>query len=214
MREFNKKEIAFERVLFFSDAVVAIAITLLALDLKIDVADYKQLTFGNLMAPWQKYVAFVLSFLNIAGLWRTHHDFFFYIKKMDERMFYLNISWLFFIIVLPFSTSVLSKHFGDTPAIFLYSMNVFLLSVFQNFIWDYADRKADFIDRASLPEDVQTTIRRMLNLDMLNGLIAIIVSFFMPKVAFFLLFFKVPIFIVYAFINPLKKRNESHKIRK
>lgn len=206
MREYNKKEIAFERVLFFSDAVVAIAITLLALDLKIEIPDGQHLTFKDIISPWQKYLAFILSFINIAGLWRLHHDFFIHIKKMDERMMYFNVFWLFFIVTLPFSTSILSKHFGDTPAIFLYSLNIFLLSVFQNCIWDYADNKTEFINKEHLSGIEQRHIRKMLNLDMINGLIAIAVSFFMPKLAFFLLFFKLPLLVVAAFLWPKRRK--------
>lgn len=206
MREYHKKEIAFERVLFFSDAVVAIAITLLALDLKIEKPEDQHLSFADLIQPWQKYLAFVLSFIHIAGLWRTHHDFFTYIKKMDAKMMYVNICWLFFIVILPFSTSVLSKHFGDTPAVFLYSANVFILSVLQNFIWDYPAKMGGFISDEHVNEQEQKNIRMILNLDMLNGLIAIVVAFFMPKLAFFLLFFKLPIFIAVAFFFAPKRR--------
>ena len=145
MKEYIEKEISFERVLFFSDAIVAIAITLLALDLKLNVSEGHQLTFKDLLLPWQNYLAFILSFINIAGFWRTHHDFFIFINKLDERMLFYNICWLFFIVTLPFATSVLSSHFGDAPAVFLYSLNVFLLSVFQNSIWDYAVHKRSLI---------------------------------------------------------------------
>jgi uncharacterized membrane protein len=206
MSVFNKKEIAFERVLFFSDAVVAIAITLLALNLKIDIADTQQLSFANLFSPWHQYIAFLLSFINIAGFWRTHHNFFTYIKRMDEKVFYFNIAWLFFIVTLPFATSVLSAHFSDTPAVFFYSLNIFLLSVVQNFIWDYADNRTDFINREHLAASYQTDLRWMLNLDMLNGLIAIVVSFFMPITAFFLLFFKIPIIVFIPFLSGRKRR--------
>src|SRR5215831_6336506 len=102
MKEYFKKEIAFERVLFFSDAVVAIAITLLALDLKLNLPAGHRITFKDLLLPWHNYLAFVLSFINVASFWRVHHDFFIYIHKMDERMMFLNTSWLFCIITLPF----------------------------------------------------------------------------------------------------------------
>ncbi len=209
MKEYIEKEISFERVLFFSDAIVAIAITLLALDLKLDVSQEHHLTFKDLLLPWQNYLAFILSFINIAGLWRTHHDFFIFIKKLDERMLFYNICWLFFIVTLPFATSVLSAHFGDAPAVFLYSLNVFLLSVFQNSIWDYAIHK-HFTNQEKLSRngEINRRLQLMLNLDMLNGLIALIVSFFMPKTAFFLLFFKVPLFIIATMVvkKATKKR--------
>jgi uncharacterized membrane protein len=207
MKEYNKKEIAFERVIFFSDAVVAIAITLLALELKIDIPEDKHLSFSDLISPWHQYVAFLLSFVNIAGFWHTHHNFFTHIKKIDEKLLSLNIVWLFLIVTLPFATSVLSTHFGDVAAICLYSINIFLLSVIQNFIWDYADDKPDFLNTEYLDIKYQRDMRWMLNLDMINGLIAIGVSFFMPKTAFLLLFFKIPIlfFIPFLFKGRRKK---------
>jgi uncharacterized membrane protein len=213
MKEFSRKEIAYERTLFFSDAIVAIAITLLALELKIQAPAGKTLTFADLLAPWHKYLAFILSFVSIAGFWRRHHDFFIYIKKLDERMLFVNICWLLFVVVLPFTTSLLSDHFGDVPAVTLYSLNIFLLAVAQNSLWDYADAKDGYIDKEQLGDEKSKEIRRMLNLDMLNGLIALIVAFFMPKLAFFLLFFKLPLFIFVAFIIARKRRNEVREMR-
>lgn len=124
---------------------------------------------------------------------------------------YLNTIWLFFIILVPFSTSVLSKHFGDTPAVFLYSLNILLVSVCQNFIWDVSDDKADYVDREAVNSLFQERIRTMLNLDMLNGLIAVILSFFIPKTAFFILFFKLPILLITGFIIAKKRRKELHQ---
>ncbi|UAY53572.1 TMEM175 family protein [Ferruginibacter albus] len=209
MKEAHKKETPFERVLFFSDAIVAIAITLLALDLKLEVPEHHHLTFADLLLPWKKYLAFFLSFFNIAGFWRIHHNIYSYIKKMDDKSMYFNIGWVFFIITLPFATSVLSTHFGDAPAIFLYSMNIFLISIFQNSIWDYADAKEDFVDREKLPPEERTQFRIMFNLDMLNGLLALIFSFILPKLAFFLLFFKIPVFIFSLFYIGRIRRREK-----
>jgi len=213
MKEYFKKEIAFERVLFFSDAVAAIALTLLALELKLDVPEGQHVAFRDLLRPWHIYLAFVLSFINVASFWRTHHDFFIYIHKMDERMMALNTAWLFCIVTLPFCTSLLSEHFGDPPTIFLYSANVFLLSIFQNAIWDYADARAGYVNKEKMNPEYRTRLRLMLNLDMINGLIALVVSFFYPKTAFFLLFFKLPIFVMAAFYIGAKRRKELHSHR-
>ena len=159
-------------------------------------------------------MAFVLSFINVAAFWRTHHDFFIYIHKMNERMMALNTGWLFCIVTLPFCTSLLSAHFGDSPAIFLYSTNVFILSIFQNSIWDYADAREGYINKEKMDPEYRTRLKLMLNLDMVNGLIALVVSFFYPKTAFFLLFFKLPIFVMIFFYIGVKRRKDLHGQRK
>lgn len=205
MNEGQKKALELERLIFFSDAIVAIAITLLALGLKVNVPTYRHITFADLIQPWKLYLAFILSFINIAGFWQTHHTIFYYIRKIDRKMVSLNLTWLFFIVILPFTTSILSLHFSDTPSIFLYCVNIFMVSIMQNFIWDYGD---DGIAENTSKE----TIRHMdimFNLDMLNGLVAIIVSFFFPVAAFILLFFKIPLFVFASFYlaNQRKKGN-------
>ncbi len=208
MNDLKKREIPFERVLFFSDAIVAIAITLLALDLKLDLPGSTPLTFDDLLLPWKNYLAFFLSFINIASFWRTHHQMYSYIQKMDERTMSYNIGWLFFIVTLPFSTGVLSNHFGDSAAIFLYSLNIFALSVFQNFIWDGSDMKKDFIDTEKLSDEERKRFRVMSNFEMANGLLCVILSFFVPKITFYLLFFKVPvIFFATIYIGNQRRKD-------
>ena len=207
MKDFKEKEIPYERVLFFSDAIIAIAITLLALDLRLDIPEDHPFSFSDLLSPWKNYLAFTLSFINIASFWKTHHSIFTYAHKMDERMLALNITWLFFIVTLPFATTILSGHFGTTPAIFLYSLNILLLSLFQNFIWDYADSHDGYINPEAMNDDERKRFRTMFNLDMLNGLIAIAVSFFNPTIAFILLFFKIPTWVIITFLIARQRRN-------
>jgi uncharacterized membrane protein len=210
MAEHVKKDTEFERVLFFSDAVVAIAITLLALDLRLELPEGHHLTFEDLLEPWQRYLAFFLSFVMIADFWRTHHQVHQAIKKFDEKSMGVNTTWLFFIVTLPFTTTLLSTHFGDSAAIFAYSFNIFLISVCQNFIWDYPWKKG-YIEAETLGNVKVRDIRTMLNLDMINGLIAVIVSLVMPRLAFFLLFFKLPIIFFSVFFIGAKRRRELIK---
>ena len=213
MNEIKKSEIPFERVLFFCDAIVAIAITLLALNLRLDVPDGHHLIFSDLLLPWKNYLAFFLSFINIASFWRTHHQMYTYIHKMDQRTLSYNIGWLFFIVTLPFATSILSTHFGDSAAIFLYSMNIFALSIFQNFIWDNSDFKNAYVNTEKLGEEERQRFRTMFNLDMANGLICVILSFFVPKVAFFFLFFKVPVLFFMTIYIANQRSKDVHAKR-
>jgi uncharacterized membrane protein len=207
VKDFTKKEVAFERVIFFSDAIVAIAITLLALNLKLDIPQNHRVSFSDLLLPWRNYLAFILSFINIAGFWRTHHNAFVYIYKMDDRMMFLNICWLFLIVTLPFATTLVSAHFAQTPVIFLYSMNVFGLSVIQNYIWDYADVR-DYIDKEKLSEIAKRRFRLTFNLDMINGLVCVILSFFFPILAFIFLFFKLPMYLFATFYLAGKRKKD------
>lgn len=213
MKDFIKREIAFERVIFFSDAIVAIGITLLALNLKLEIPPDRHVSFYDLLLPWRNYLAFILSFINIAGFWRTHHNTFLYIYKMDDRMMFLNICWLFLIVTLPFATTLVSTHFAEPPVIFLYSMNILGLAIFQNTMWDYADAR-NYIDREKLPEVDRSRFRLIFNLDMINSLICVILSFFLPTIAFVFLFFKLPMLLFAAFYLTGQRRKQFMPDRK
>ncbi|CAN5179011.1 TMEM175 family protein [soil metagenome] len=203
---FNYKNLQLERLVFFSDAVVAIAITLLALDIKIEPIPSGHLSFSNIWGEWKVFSAFLLSFINIANFWKTHHAFFAHIKKIDERLLWYNIVWLFFIVLLPFSTSLVSSYFFDTPAIFLYSLNILLIASFQNLIWDYAsdttwlsDQKPnryEFLKENTTTDFMISQYRLFCNLDMINALVALVLSFLSPAVAFISLFTKLPLIVV------------------
>lgn len=192
----EEKNIQLERTVFFCDAVVAIAITLLAFNLKVVKNDNTHLSFKDIASQWRVFAAFLLSFFNIANFWRTHHMFFAYIKKMDEKLLWYNICWLLFIITLPFATTLVSSDFFDTPAICTYSVNMLMVSVFQNNIWDYACQKPEFLKRENIHPLVIRITRIFCNLDMINALIAITLSFFWPGVAFIILFTKLPTMVL------------------
>jgi len=207
VKDFIKKEVAFERVIFFGDAIVAIAITLLALNLKLEIPPGRHVGFSDLLLPWRNYLAFILSFINIAGFWRAHHNAFVYIFKMDDRMMFLNVCWLFLIVTLPFATTLVSAHFAETPVIFLYSTNILGLSIIQNSIWDYADTR-NYIDKEKLPEIARRRFRLTFNLDMINSLVCVILSFFFPTLAFIFLFFKLPMFLFASFYMAGKRKKD------
>jgi uncharacterized membrane protein len=126
-------------------------------------------------------------------------------KTNNNAYSVINICWLFLIVTLPFVTTLVSAHFGETPVIFLYSMNVLGLAIFQNTIWDYADAK-HYIDKEKLPELSRSRFRLTFNLDMINSLVCVVLSFFLPTLAFIFLFFKLPMFLFAAFYLTGKRK--------
>jgi len=81
------------------------------------------------------------------------------------------------------------------------------LAILQNSIWDYADRK-NYIDKGKLSEELRIRFRVVFNLDMINSLICVILSFFYPKLAFTFLFFKLPMFLFGTFYLVGKRKKQ------
>ncbi len=134
-----------DRMVFFSDAVFAIAMTLLVIDLA--VPEDRHGTAGEvLLGLWPNFLAYALSFTIIAINWMGHYRRFRVIKTHDSTLMVLNLVLLFFVALLPFPTSLLSSYSGESVAVALYAFVVGLLSILQWTMWQYAYRKG-FVDR-------------------------------------------------------------------
>lgn len=134
MSEPARTERGLDRLVNFSDATVAIAITLLVLplvDLAADLRDGQ--STGDLLAEhWPALVAFVVTFWVIAGFWRAHHRVFEHVHTYDERVLHLNFVWLISIVFLPFAANLLNHGIdGDrlSFAVYIGTMLVTSLSL-------------------------------------------------------------------------------------
>jgi uncharacterized membrane protein len=114
------------RVEAFSDGVLAIAITLLVLDLR--TADHVGQVGHDLRAQWPAYLAYVASFLYIGVVWVNHHSLFTRIAKVDAGLLWCNLGLLLSASVLPFPTSELAfamgqgTHGDQVSALLLYAL--------------------------------------------------------------------------------------------
>ena len=138
--EQREDNLGFERLIFFSDAVFAIAITLLVLEIR--VPDLAPQNGGELpekvLELWPKILSFVLSFLVIAAYWQAHHRMFRYIKRYDHRLIRLNLFLLMFVAFVPFPTALLGEYGGlQFPAIF-YAIIVTVVGLLYIALWRYA----------------------------------------------------------------------------
>lgn len=171
-----------ERVQFFSDAVFAIAMTLLVLEIKLPELDHDP-TWADLADLWPQFFAYALSFTIIGLNWVTHHRKFLVIKRFDGPLMVLNLVLLGFVALLPFPTSVLADFGNNTPVVVLYAFNVGIITVLQLSLWVHAHR-------AGLMEGIDDGVYRLVRRNLYPVPVimgaSIIVAFINPLVAMFM----------------------------
>jgi uncharacterized membrane protein len=102
------RAVSAERQTLFSDAVIAIAITLLALELPLPEGVTNAALWEAAKADHADYLAFLISFVVIWAHWAGHHRLFRYVTGFDARLGTLNTLWLFMQVVTPFATKVIA----------------------------------------------------------------------------------------------------------
>jgi uncharacterized membrane protein len=96
----------------FSDGVLAVAITLLVLDLHASY-DGKQSLWQQVHGEWPAFAAYFISFFVIGTIWVNHHALFVLIDRVDRSMLFYNLLLLFWVSTIPFTTSVLADFLKD-----------------------------------------------------------------------------------------------------
>jgi len=99
-----------ERLIYFSDAVIAIAITLLALELPVPTGSVHGAAgvLGFLREHSAEYLAFLISFAAVAMQWLAHQRLFRYATGLAGSVVKWNLLWLLMIVVMPFATKLLT----------------------------------------------------------------------------------------------------------
>lgn len=173
------------RIEAFSDGVVAIAITLLVLEIKIPshVEVSRHGLLHALALLWPSYLAFVTSFISILLIWVKHHWMVSLIKRTDHPFLYWNGLLLICITFLPFPTGLLAEyllHEEGRVAASLYAATVLAISLAFKGLWWHATKKGLLL--AISPSLASTTeVQRITEQDRygpLFYLVALGVSFF------------------------------------
>jgi uncharacterized membrane protein len=115
------RQLGFERLLFFSDAVFAIAITILVLDLRPEDVLARGFDLTPLLP---KLTGFAVSFYVIGRYWAAHHDLFVRVRGYDGRLITTNLWFLFGIVFLPFTTAVVVIARADPGPVILYAASL------------------------------------------------------------------------------------------
>lgn len=128
---------AVERLVLFTDAVVAIIITLMVLEVKLPVLPHHvgdALLGEALAALWPKYLAVGVSFLVVGVFWAAHHRRFGWVSRVSTLVVWLNLIFLLLLATIPFVTAVLAEHPGRLSTI-LYAADVDIVALCAMLLW-------------------------------------------------------------------------------
>lgn len=129
-----KHDFLIERIAFFSDAVFAIAITLMAIEIRpphVNSGDTEAMVWQKFKEILPEFIGLLVSFWLIGSAWLRHHQLFRYVDNFDIRFMVINLWLLFIIILFPFSTSFLFNsifHGGVTKLQLFFYLGVPLFS--------------------------------------------------------------------------------------
>jgi uncharacterized membrane protein len=134
----------------FSDGVIAIAITLLVLQIGIPAVGSDGDLGQALLDQWPSYAAFILSFVVIGIMWVSHHSMFERIALVDRRLLFLNLFLLMGIAWLPFPTALLAQYVDQGAsnshlAAAMYSTTMMLIGVVFLLMWHHLSRHPDLL---------------------------------------------------------------------
>jgi len=151
-----------QRIEALSDGVFAIALTLLVLDIRVPVKEHvvyeKDLIieFGKLTP---KLLTYFLSFMTLGIFWTAHASQFHFIEKSDRNFNWINLSFLVFVTIMPFTTAFLSEYINFKFAVFIYWLNLFLLGIMLARVLGYADRH-DFFKNGTEKNEIKKAMMR------------------------------------------------------
>ena len=137
------EDLKYERVLFLSDAVFAIALTLLVLDLRVpdDISGgAAEAALRRLLQVPGPILAFAIGFVVLAAYWTGHREIFGGVQRMNGRVIWLNFAFLFWIALQPFATALLGSHDPTPSSVVAYAVVQVATGGVQALLWTYASR--------------------------------------------------------------------------
>ncbi len=191
------------RVEAFSDGVFAVAITLLALDLKVPRAAELQAAHTTLeaalLAQWPVYLAYCISFATVLIMWSNHHKIFLHVRRVNPAFLLLNGLLLMLVTVVPFSTSLEAEHIlqpGAVTATAVYSYVFLMIGAAFNALWMYAVQNGRLLGAGHNTHAV-AAITRQYKYGPLYYVAALLLAFVNAKASLFAclalaLFFAIP----------------------
>jgi len=199
----ERSAISFERIVFFSDAVFAIVITLLVLEIKVPhvTGHSSEALHQELAHLIPKVLGFICSFFIVGLMWFEHHRIFRFIEGFNAGLIWRNLIFLLVITFIPFPTALFSEYTWSITAFLIYTMTFGLAAIAKFWLWTYAVKNS-LIREGTDPVTVARISRRSLAVP-LGCLACVILAIFLPVYFVFFGFLLIPVFAY--LLDPTKK---------
>ncbi len=151
------EERALDRIISLSDAVFAFSLTLQAVDLivpELKPGEISQLS-SQLLGEWPRFVYFLLTFLITGAFWFSHHRTFRFIRRYDDMLMRLNLYYLLFIVVMPFTTKLLNEYGQVQITVIIAALSYAIPGLLLSLMWHYASKGHYLIDNQLPPEFIK-----------------------------------------------------------
>ena len=191
-----------DRVLAFSDAVFAIAITLLTLELRLPPGLQGSAFTTELRHLLPSLGAYALSYIILGQLWLTHHRIFSVIARVDRPLLIANLAFLGLIALMPFPVHLLADYHDRPLAVAIYALVFILAMVLQGWLWRYVTTpERRHLLKEPVPDEVRQGFTRTISGTLLAFGAAVPLVMWVPRFAAVLWAVMVLVQLVVAWFN-------------
>jgi uncharacterized membrane protein len=180
-----------ERLETLVDGIFAIAMTLLVLALAVPDIN-SPITYAAVQSALYSLIpsfyTLVLSFILLALFWSNHHRAFHKINQMNNVLLWINVTWLLFIVLVPFSASLTGKYGAISLTHIIFNLNMLGIAFFLYLNWFYARRNNFIHEKVTSKDSIITNRTNILFISI--AVLALLLSFITRYSAFvyFLIF--------------------------
>ena len=173
------------RIEALTDGVFAVAMTLLVLDIKLPELQQPLATAElplKLLSLWPKFLSYTISFVILGVYWVGHHVQLSFIRRADRPLLWINILFLLWVALVPFSTALLSEYATTRITIAIYGANLIAIGLTLALHWWYATTENRHVD----PDIDRGLVRGAMYRTLMGPLVYVIaigLSFFRAEVS-------------------------------
>ncbi len=211
----ERQQFQVERFTFFVDAVFAITITLLVIEIKPPVLTdpTDKVLWHSIVEMGFKFLGFVISFGIVGHYWSVHHRIFGYVIKNSTSLIWLNLGFLLTVVTLPFSAGLAGEYSARTDLRIpygIYAINMVLTGLMNCWLWVYVSNpKRKMLTRQISNARIMLGVYRSLTIPLVFT-ISFILYFFVPIVAYCMLLL-IPIILHWG-MKGLERRAEKDEV--